>query len=104
MNGKLNALRDINVGGKYTLKILVNELIDDFKANWNNLIVNLLLDNLTSLFGSRVRFPAGAGNFSLHHHVQNGSGTHRAFYPMGTGGYFPGGKATEVWSWPLYSI
>jgi hypothetical protein len=21
---------------------------------------------------SRVRFPAGAGNFSLHHHVQNG--------------------------------
>jgi hypothetical protein len=24
--------------------------------------------------GSRVRFPAGAGNFSLHHRVQNGSG------------------------------
>jgi hypothetical protein len=23
--------------------------------------------------GSRVRFPAGAGNFSLHHRVQNGS-------------------------------
>jgi hypothetical protein len=23
--------------------------------------------------GSRIRFPAGAGNFSLHHHVQNGS-------------------------------
>jgi hypothetical protein len=26
--------------------------------------------------GSKIRFPAGAGNFSLHHHVQNGSGAH----------------------------
>jgi hypothetical protein len=26
----------------------------------------------------RVRFPAGAGNFSLHHRVQNGSGAHPA--------------------------
>jgi hypothetical protein len=43
--------------------------------------------------GSRVRFPAGAGNFSLHHHVQNGSGAHPASYPMGTSGSFPGGKA-----------
>jgi hypothetical protein len=30
--------------------------------------------------GSRVRFPAGAGNFSFHHLcVQNGSGAHLAF-------------------------
>jgi hypothetical protein len=43
--------------------------------------------------GSRIRFPAGAGNFSLHHRVQNGSGAHPAFYPMGTRGSFPGGKA-----------
>jgi hypothetical protein len=43
--------------------------------------------------GSRVRFPAGAGNFSLHHRVQNGSGAHPASYPMGTMGSFPGGKA-----------
>jgi hypothetical protein len=27
--------------------------------------------------GSRVRFPAGAGNFSLHHRVHNGSGAHQ---------------------------
>jgi hypothetical protein len=40
--------------------------------------------------GSRVRFLAGAGNFSLHHHVQNGSGAHPASYPMGTRGFFPG--------------
>jgi hypothetical protein len=33
---------------------------------------------------SRVRFPAGTGDFSLHHHVQNGSGAHPASYPMGT--------------------
>jgi hypothetical protein len=41
---------------------------------------------------SRVRFPAGAGDFSLHHSVQNGSGAHSASYPMGTRVSFPGGK------------
>jgi hypothetical protein len=44
---------------------------------------------------SRVRFPAGAGNFSLHHGVQNGSGTHLASYPVGTRGSFPGVKRPE---------
>jgi hypothetical protein len=43
--------------------------------------------------GSRDRFPTGAGNFSLHHRVQNGSGAHPASYPMGNKGSFPGGKA-----------
>jgi hypothetical protein len=43
--------------------------------------------------GSRVQFLVGAGNFSLHHHVQNGSGAHPASYPMGTRGSFPGDKA-----------
>jgi hypothetical protein len=33
-----------------------------------------------------VRFPAGAGTFSLRHKVQNGSGDHPASYPVGTGG------------------
>jgi hypothetical protein len=54
--------------------------------------------------GSRVRFPAEAGNFSLHHRVQNGSGAHPASYPMGTRSSFPWGKAAEAWSWPLISI
>jgi hypothetical protein len=36
--------------------------------------------------GCRVRFPAGAGNFSLHHRVQNGSGAHSVSYPIGTAG------------------
>jgi hypothetical protein len=43
--------------------------------------------------GSTVRFPAGAGNFSLHHRIQNGSGAHPTSYPMGTRGSFPGGIA-----------
>jgi len=33
----------------------------------------------------------GAGNFFLHHHIQNSSGTDLASYPMGTRGYFPEG-------------
>jgi hypothetical protein len=41
---------------------------------------------------SRVRFPAWAGNFSLHHRVKNGSGAHAASYPTGTRVSFPGGK------------
>jgi hypothetical protein len=53
---------------------------------------------------SRVRFPAGTGNFSLHNHLQNGSGAHPASYPMGKRGFFPGGKAVGAWSWPFTSI
>jgi hypothetical protein len=44
-------------------------------------------------WGSRVQFPAGAGNFSPHHRVQNGSGAHPASCPIETRGSFPGGKA-----------
>jgi hypothetical protein len=51
-----------------------------------------------------VRFPAGAGNFSLRHHVQTGSGARPEFYPMGKGGSFPGGKAAGAWCWTLCSI
>jgi hypothetical protein len=35
--------------------------------------------------GSSVRFPVGAGNFSLHYRVHNGSGAHPASYTTGTG-------------------
>jgi hypothetical protein len=47
------------------------------------------LDN----WGSRVQFLVGAGSFSLHHCVQNGSWGPPASYPMDTRGSFPGGKA-----------
>jgi hypothetical protein len=53
---------------------------------------------------SKVRFPAGAGNFSLHHCVQIDSEAHPASYPMGTRGFSPGGKAAGAWSRPLTSI
>jgi hypothetical protein len=34
---------------------------------------------------TRVRFLAGAGNFSLQPHIHTGSGAHPTSYPMGTG-------------------
>jgi hypothetical protein len=67
--------------------------------------VGISLGNGLDDQGSKVRFSAGAGNFSLHHrYVQNGSGAHPASYPMGTRGSFPGGKAARAWSSPLTSI
>jgi hypothetical protein len=44
-------------------------------------------------WGTRIRFPGGAGSFSLHHRVQNGPGAHPASYPMGTRGSFLGDRA-----------
>jgi hypothetical protein len=46
--------------------------------------------------GSRIRFPAGAGNFSFHHRVQNGSAAYPPSYTMDTRGSFPGGKAARA--------
>jgi hypothetical protein len=37
------------------------------------------------------------------HVVQTGSGVHPTTYPVGTEGYFPGGKAAGTWSWPFTS-
>jgi hypothetical protein len=51
---------------------------------------------VTRLRAAGFRFPAGTGNFSLHHRVQTGSGAHLASYPMGTGGSFPGGKTARA--------
>jgi hypothetical protein len=45
---------------------------------------------------SGVRFPAGAGNFYLHHRcVQTGSGAHSVTYSLGTRVPFPGVKRPE---------
>jgi hypothetical protein len=38
---------------------------------------------------------AGMG-FFLCHHIQTGSEAHKASYPMGTGGSYPGGKVAGV--------
>jgi hypothetical protein len=53
-------------------------------------------------WGVGLRVPVGS-NVSFLRVVQTGSGAHPAFYQMGTGGYFPGGKAAGSWSWPLTS-
>jgi hypothetical protein len=45
--------------------------------------------------GSRVHFPVGAGNFSLHHCVLNSFGAHPASYQMGARGSFLGLKRPE---------
>jgi len=53
-----------------------------------------------------VRFQAGGWNFSLHHRVQAGSGTHPS-YLISTWGSFPGDKASAAWSYtsiPPYVI
>jgi hypothetical protein len=57
--------------------------------------VSIALDYGQDNQGSRVQFLAGAGNCTLHHCVQNGSGAHPASYLMGTRGSFPGSKAAQ---------
>jgi hypothetical protein len=51
-----------------------------------------------------VRVPAGAGNFSIHHRVQTGSGVHPVSYPLGTWSLFHRAKAAEAWSSPLIHL
>jgi hypothetical protein len=58
----------------------------------------ILLDLITVGYGlddrsSRVRFLVGAGNFSLHHRVRNGSEAHPVSYPIGTRGCCLGGES-----------
>jgi len=45
-----------------------------------------------------VRLPEGAGNFSLRHRVQTGSGAHPFSCPISTRGSSPWGKAAGAWS------
>jgi len=54
---------------------------------------NMKYEVLGMWSGNRL---AGAGNFSLHHHIQTGSGAHPASYTMGIRGSFPGGKVTRA--------
>jgi hypothetical protein len=67
-----------------------------YKAGSRDSSVGIVLGYGLDDWGSTVRFPAGAGNFSLHHRVQNGSGAHPASYPMRTRGSFLGGKAARA--------
>jgi hypothetical protein len=66
---------------------------DDFTFKSRDSSVGIALGYGLDDRGSRVQLSAGAGNFSLHHHVQHGPGAHPTSYPMGTRGSFRGGKA-----------
>jgi hypothetical protein len=78
----------------YLKYYLLPSLLKDASADlYNYSSVSIALGYRLDDRVCRVRFPEGAGNFCLHHSVQNGSGTHPASYPRGTAGYFPGGKA-----------
>jgi hypothetical protein len=53
-----------------------------------------IADSVFSRAGwSRVRFPLGARDISLHHNVQTGSKVQPAFYAIRIEHSFPGGKA-----------
>jgi hypothetical protein len=51
------------------------------------------IGNWTTYFDLGFDSRRGAGNFSLNHHVHNGSGAHPASYPKGNRSSFPGGEA-----------
>jgi hypothetical protein len=55
-----------------------------------------LLTNVTMGWTTGVQFLAEAGTFSLRHHLQTGSGGHPASCPVGTRGYSPGLKRSEL--------
>jgi hypothetical protein len=55
-------------------------------------LLSIYVINLGWMIGLLGFIPGGAGSFSLHHRVQNGSGVHPLSYPMARRGSFPGGK------------
>jgi hypothetical protein len=55
--------------------------------------------------GSEVPFPAGAGNFSLHHRFQTAlEPTQPPNQRVPARGCFPVGQADGAWNWPLTYI
>jgi hypothetical protein len=74
--------------GKVTELLLQNRVrLDPINFTFTITVLGYELDD------RGIRVPAGAGNFSLHHHSQIGSGAHPASYPVGTRGSFPGCEA-----------
>jgi hypothetical protein len=60
--------------------VLESQVTNQFRIYYYSVVFGSeCLQNFVLEGGSRVRFPAGAGNFSLHRSVQTGSGAHPAF-------------------------
>jgi hypothetical protein len=91
----------LNLSNRWRRQLSSSRLIQSKSRDTS---VGIALGYGLDVWGSRAWFPARAGNFFLHHRVQNGSGAHPASYPVGTRGCFPGAKAGGAWSWPLTSI
>jgi hypothetical protein len=95
MNGgiapHINLSINMEVSGQLHAPACFTPRVRDPITHW---ILSNTLNNIYGLdnWGSMVWFLVVAGYFSLHHHVQNGSGAHHTSYPMGTRGSFPGGK------------
>jgi hypothetical protein len=62
-----------------------------FKCMWSWARIAQWYSTRLQVGWSGLQVLAGAGNFSLCHCVQTGSGAHTASYPMDTRGSFPGG-------------
>jgi hypothetical protein len=91
-------IRGVKPSGSATIELINSKwkehiLLAPTKGKRRDSAVGIALGYGLDDRGSSVRFPAGAGNFCLHHRVQNGSGAHPASYPMGISVSFPGGKA-----------
>jgi hypothetical protein len=61
-----------------------------------NILFSFLYTNNSCPVANFQNVWVGAENFSLHHHVQNGSGAQPASYPMGTRGSYLGGKVARA--------
>jgi hypothetical protein len=79
--------------GRFTILDKSVQKVTTLQSESRDSSVGIALGYVLDDRGSRVRFPVGAGNFSLHHLVQNGPGAHPDSYAVDTGGSFPGGKA-----------
>jgi hypothetical protein len=69
----LSAVTDVKLTG-YGTRFLARTLL--INIDNRDSLVGIALGYGLDDWGSRVRFPARAGNFFLHHRVQNGSGAH----------------------------
>jgi hypothetical protein len=76
-----------NISSRFKISLALNDPVESRDSS-----VGVALGYGLGDRGSRVRFPAEAGNFSLHHRVQNGPEAHLASYVTGTGGSFPENK------------
>jgi hypothetical protein len=65
------------------LKVCLNSYSHGDHDKSHHSSVGIALDYELDDRGQGFDFQRGAGNFSPHHRVQNGSGSHPASYPMG---------------------